>query len=315
MTAMRDYTSSTRSWLDERFRKTDPQGIYFAHQPIYGYREGHSESCLVERYIRTYRIMNVLSRIPFSTFLDAGGAEGYKASMVKKLFDARVISCDLSGEACARAREIYGIPSFPADVHHLPFEDDAFDVTLCSETIEHVEDLQKAVDELLRVSRKAVIITVPHEPAGVIEKNIKDRAVHAHIHRFDVNSFDFLESRGFRVIPGKMIHPGLRLFGILIEGAPMEHREGMSFPPSVVKLHNVLAPVARRLFGSGTMAKTIELDEWAARRFPSHNALLFVIVKDPAAWTEKRRRRISAREIMKFTVPYHYPGKGKAASA
>ena len=43
----------------------------------------------------------------------------------------------------------------------LEFEDSSFDAVTCLEVLEHLEDPQKALAELVRISRKRVIITVP----------------------------------------------------------------------------------------------------------------------------------------------------------
>jgi len=60
------------------------------------------------------------------------------------------------GEHCGRL-------SYPivADVTALPFPDNSFDICVCSEVVEHVEDDVKTLQELLRVSRRGVLITVP----------------------------------------------------------------------------------------------------------------------------------------------------------
>lgn len=43
----------------------------------------------------------------------------------------------------------------------LDFEDESFDAVVCLEVLEHLEDPEEALKELLRISRKRVIITVP----------------------------------------------------------------------------------------------------------------------------------------------------------
>ena len=45
MEAMDTYTEDTKSWLDQRFREVDAEGVFLAHQPIYGFRRGHCGSC------------------------------------------------------------------------------------------------------------------------------------------------------------------------------------------------------------------------------------------------------------------------------
>ena len=56
---MDNYTTDTKDWLNDRFKATDEEGIYFAHQPIYGFRKGHSEPGIIIRYIITYQIMKM----------------------------------------------------------------------------------------------------------------------------------------------------------------------------------------------------------------------------------------------------------------
>ena len=55
-----EYTVKTRAWLDGRYDLQDDDGVYWAHQPIYGFRTGHSEPGQFERYLRTVRIMETL---------------------------------------------------------------------------------------------------------------------------------------------------------------------------------------------------------------------------------------------------------------
>lgn len=50
-----------------------------------------------------------------------------------------------------------------ADVTKLPFEDEAFDIVICSEVLEHIPDNKAAVSELVRVlkSGKNLVVSVP----------------------------------------------------------------------------------------------------------------------------------------------------------
>jgi ubiquinone/menaquinone biosynthesis C-methylase UbiE len=155
---MDQYTLDTQKWLDDRFRQVTEEGIYFAHQPIYGFGDLNSEPYVINRYMITYHIMKALSSIEFKSLLDIGGAEGYKAAMVRELFGAEVQSCDLSQEAVNRAKEIFNVDGNAVDIHNLPYESDQFDIVLCSETLEHVKDYKAATLELLRVAKKAVLL-------------------------------------------------------------------------------------------------------------------------------------------------------------
>jgi len=49
------------------------------------------------------------------------------------------------------------------NIEALPFPDKAFDVVICSHTLEHVLDLPKAISELKRIAKTKLIITVPKQ--------------------------------------------------------------------------------------------------------------------------------------------------------
>jgi ubiquinone/menaquinone biosynthesis C-methylase UbiE len=56
------------------------------------------------------------------------------------------------------------IPNFvPGDAHNLPFEKNTFDLVLCNNVLEHLENPLKALTEMRRVGKKT-IIRVPNNP-------------------------------------------------------------------------------------------------------------------------------------------------------
>jgi SAM-dependent methyltransferase len=305
---MDQYTSKTKIWLDKRFKSCDEQGIYFAHQPIYGFRNGHSEPGLIDKYIRTCQIMKTLSHVKFDSLLDVGAAEGYKAYITNKLFGAKVHCCDLSEEACKRAAEIFKLNSTPADSCDLPFKNNEFDVVLCSETLEHVVNLNQSIDELLRVAGKAVIITVPHEPGEIIEKNIAEEIPHAHIHRFDLESFNFLESDGYRVISKKIVSPFLRKPGDLVEATPIKNFKKRKYP-KLIDFYNKCLPLSRKLFGKRSVAFLNWLDDIYCKYKSSYTAILFIILKDDKCYSKGKNSHISSYQVINIKVPYHYLNK------
>jgi ubiquinone/menaquinone biosynthesis C-methylase UbiE len=50
-----------------------------------------------------------------------------------------------------------------ADIMNLPFQDNSFDIVLCTHALEHIRDPQKALKELIRISRQRLIIVVPKQ--------------------------------------------------------------------------------------------------------------------------------------------------------
>lgn len=306
---MDEYTAKTKAFLDKRFRLCDPDGIYFAFQPIYGFAKGHSERGLLFRYIRTYEIMRALSHLAFKSLLDVGGAEGYTTHMARELFGVNVTHSELSDEACQRARDIFRVNSVPADIHHLPFRDSEFDVVVCSDVLEHTPDIKKAVEELLRVACKAVVITVPHEPRELIDDIIKNEEPHAHIHSLGETSFDFVKSRGYQVMRQKMVSPFLRMAAAIMEPSPRELRPGISSPAIAIRAYNACVPflsIFRKVWGKKSAAVVLRLDRSICEMTSLHAGLLFIILKDKQAYAEREAVAISPARIFDITVPYHY---------
>jgi SAM-dependent methyltransferase len=303
---MDSYTRETQEWLDKRFKQTDAGGVYVAHQPIYGFRQGHCDTAIgsVQMYITTWRIMDALSHVGFSSLLDVGGAEGYKAALARKLFGAQVRSCDLSAEACARAREIFGVEGEPVDIGNLPYGDGSYDVVLCSETLEHVTDIKRASQELLRVARNAVIITVPHESPAAIERYKRQNIPHAHLHSIGPGFFDF----ALPSLPGirhmKTLSPLLRRPGVLVDACPVALSN--NWKDFYKKAYNRTIPLFKILFGRKAAGLLLRLDALSCRLFNAYSGQVFILVKNAQCWQNRAMKKISPFDVMDFSVPLYH---------
>lgn len=153
------YTEHTTTWLDRRYSRVGPDGVYQAHMPIYGLDHPASEAGHAVRYAISYRILSVLNELEFDSVLAVGGGEGFLPHLVRASFGSRVAVADLSVEAGLRAADFFDLDGVAADATRLPFADDAFDVVVCSEVIEHLEFPLEALLELRRVARRAVVVT------------------------------------------------------------------------------------------------------------------------------------------------------------
>lgn len=97
--------------------------------------------------------------------LDVGCGEGHDLRLLAHVLPARVTGCDLSPAAVEQARATH--PRYRFDVASaldLPYEDEAFDLVLCLEVLEHLEHPHLALAELARVSREHVVVSTPWEP-------------------------------------------------------------------------------------------------------------------------------------------------------
>ncbi len=75
----------------------------------------------------------------------------------------RFVACDLSLGALAPGLDPL-IETREASVYELPFADRSFDLVVCCEVLEHLEDPRRGLAEVARVSRRGVIVSTPREP-------------------------------------------------------------------------------------------------------------------------------------------------------
>jgi len=104
----------------------------------------------------------------------------YQVDLVKKLKSDKVLEVGIGNKTTANYLKQNGIkidtcdfdkelePDYVADIRDLPFENDSYDVVLAFEVLEHIpwRDVDKALKELHRVSKKYVIISIPYSSAG-----------------------------------------------------------------------------------------------------------------------------------------------------
>lgn len=109
-------------------------------------------------------IMDALPSKPLS-IIDIGCGEGYVIYRIRKKFPALPLyGFDLTqGRIAVTKSHVPDAHLLRGDVLSLPFPDNTFDVVICSELLEHMADYQKTVQELLRITKRQLIITVPNE--------------------------------------------------------------------------------------------------------------------------------------------------------
>ncbi|MEM1582865.1 MAG: class I SAM-dependent methyltransferase [Candidatus Bathyarchaeia archaeon] len=149
---------------------------------------------------RLQHILRITRNIKFRSFLDVGCAEGYYIKIIAgKQSGSMAVGLDIAKKYLLKAKKnARGSSLVLGDAHHLPFKDNAFDLILCSETLEHVIDQEGVLRELLRVSCNYVLLTVagenlPHLIArrlGLIkQKDPYSEAGLGHIHEIKISKF------------------------------------------------------------------------------------------------------------------------------
>lgn len=137
--------------------------------------------------------------------LDAGCGDGRLSRDVKVAAGvSQVVGMDLSVRRAERAgAAIEGVRFASGSIYDLPFADDTFELVLCTDLLEHLDDPHAAFAELARVSKRHVLISVPYNIR--IEKTLcphcnKDYFLYGHQHSFGKEGVDAMaRAAGARV--------------------------------------------------------------------------------------------------------------------
>ena len=103
-------------------------------------------------------ILNALPKGPVN-ILDAGCGNGFLLRAIRE----RHSLAQLYGLDVSRSRRPIPGAFVCGSVDAVPFRDNAFDVVICTHTLEHCLHLEKAARELKRVSRSELIVVVPKQ--------------------------------------------------------------------------------------------------------------------------------------------------------
>ena len=106
-----------------------------------------------------------------------------------------------------------------ASVYELPYPDDAFDLVVCCEVLEHVEHPTRAMAELARVASRRVLVSTPWEPVWRVLNVMRGRYLRefgntpGHIQHFTRADLERLASTELRVLERRRPLPWTILLG------------------------------------------------------------------------------------------------------
>lgn len=112
------------------------------------------------------KIFGLIKSADSQTILDAGCGEGFTLNkLIRAHIGKKHVGFDASKEAVVVGKKTFpGLFLEYGDIYHARYLDRSFDLVLCSEVLEHLNDPKKALSELCRVSKTYVLLTVPWEP-------------------------------------------------------------------------------------------------------------------------------------------------------
>ena len=109
--------------------------------------------------------------------LDAACGEGYGTAILAEGGASTAVGIDVDEATVAHAAQRHGLEFRVADVGALPFEDGSFDLVVSFETIEHVPEPERVLDELARVTAPdgLLVISTPNKLQYLVENEFHVR--------------------------------------------------------------------------------------------------------------------------------------------
>ncbi len=157
---------------------------------------------LIAGFFNTLR--SQLAASPGTSLLDAGCGEGHTLEQLQDVLPPRVAGFDLNPECVAFAGQRLPAYAFQSgSIYAISHEDDSFDTVICCEVLEHLEQPQEALKELIRVAKQQVVLSVPYEPYFQLGSLLRGKYLKTwgnhpeHINHWNPKSFGtFLRSSG-----------------------------------------------------------------------------------------------------------------------
>ncbi len=170
----------------------------------------------------THKLSQVLKLLPENSkkVLDVGCSSGVlTAEIAKALPKSKVVGLDSYKGAINFAKKKYPhIEFITADANNLPFNRKAFDLVICTETLEHVTDPQKSLLEIKRVLKEDGKVIISMDSGSALFKLVwyfwtktKGKVWEgAHLHEFNAKILDnLIKEAGFKIKNRKYSHLGM----------------------------------------------------------------------------------------------------------
>lgn len=151
----------------------------------------------------------LLDSISFDTIYEAGCGDGYVTRFLHQRYSkCKITASDISGEELKAAQSMAEgeVTFFQRSIYELRERDSAYDLVVASEVLEHLEEPQKALEELSRITNQYVLVSVPREPIWRVCNMARGKYLRdfgntpTHIQHWSKRKFILLLSRYFDII-------------------------------------------------------------------------------------------------------------------
>jgi len=122
---------------------------------------------------RRRMISNIVNKLDFNSMVDVGCAQPYLIEeMIKKRPSIRICGCDVAENVIEQNKKMFPQVGFEVvDIGSGKYPNkEIFNLVVCCEVLEHINDWQKALTNLVSMSDRYILITVPSGKVFPIDK-------------------------------------------------------------------------------------------------------------------------------------------------
>lgn len=141
-------------------------------------------------------ILKIINKLSFDSILDVGCAQPYLLNMINKE-NRKFFGCDISEKVITENRDTFSDINFEVlDISKEIYQGNrTFDLLVCSEVLEHIENWEIAIKNLSTMTKKYLLITVPKGKVHGIDKIV------GHVRHFEGNELICeLGKNGFKIL-------------------------------------------------------------------------------------------------------------------
>jgi len=195
--------------------------------PVNYYQNGIKNN-FFQRYWHTKKLNEVIGFIEGNPkeILDVGCASGwFLHELSKKIPSAKFYGVDIYKEGIDYAKKEYpNINFYVSNAEKLRFEDSKFDLIINTEVIEHLENPEKAINEMKRVLKKNGRLIIEVDSGSLLFsivwylwRKFNGKVWNeSHLHSFNVNKLEKVAKKaGFKILKKRKFNFGMAMVFLL----------------------------------------------------------------------------------------------------
>jgi ubiquinone/menaquinone biosynthesis C-methylase UbiE len=135
------------------------------------------QKILIGNFLKT--LAKEVKKLKVDSILDGGAGEGFTLEYLRKSGIGKSYEgIDFLQTAVEIGNKLHPeITLKKASIYELPYRENSFDLVISTEVLEHLRFPDKALQELVRVSKKYVLLSVPNEPIFMLSNLIRVKNV------------------------------------------------------------------------------------------------------------------------------------------